>query len=142
MAVLIYPIVPNFPVGVNPEQLLGELVAVWPADLFPVESSISGQRPDAIGAIHAGALELTTQRVLAGSENQDALDHFATHVPLAGASGGVMTATLLAGVFNGQTEFVLDADRQGVGEGVLCYWDGRDRNWRRIRDDVSIAAIP
>ncbi len=143
MPTLIYPIAPSFPVGVLKAQLSQELEAtVWPADLFPISSSISGQKPDADGVISAGALHIEVPRALAGTENADAIAHFATHVPIKAAQGGVLTAGLGQGGYQGDQRFVSDAARLGGGTGVVAYWNGLDRTWRLMRDDTVIAVIP
>lgn len=141
MADNIYAIAPNFPVGCLMSQLSEEMVSVWPADLFPI-TTIHRGRPGAGGVITTGNLTIVTQRVLTGPEDAAAIAHFATHVPVLGAQGGILIAGLIAGVYQGELVFVTDEARQPSGAGVVCYWDGRDRTWRRVRDDASVAVIP
>lgn len=142
MADNIYAVTPNFPVGCLMSQLSEEMVAVWPADVFPITMIHRGKPGDG-GVITAGNLTIVTQRVLTAPENSDALAFFPTHVPVIGAQGGVLTANLSAGAFQGEQVYVSDEPRQGNGTfGVVCYWDGNDRTWRRLRDDASVAVIP
>lgn len=137
-----YSIAPNFPLGVLPEQLVRELRTVWPVDVFPV-STIHRGKPGLGGILTAGNLQIETNRALLAQEDSDALAHFATHVPVVGADNGMNAVSLTAGNFNGETVFVLDGARQGgAGLGIPCYWDGRDRTWRRVSDDATIAVIP
>lgn len=134
-----YSIPPNFPVGVLVQQLDGELRTIWPVALFPLAMTTT---PGSVGVATSGLLVIETQLVLSGGEQSAALGLFQAHVPIVGGQGGVVRAALVAGTFNGETIFVLDEERQGLGDGLLCYWDGRDRNWRRVRDDFSVAVIP
>lgn len=137
----VYAITPNFPQGVLMPQLSDELVGVWPGDVFPI--SMFHRGAPGPGIITTGNLTVVTQRTLTVQENADALAFFQTFVPVLDAQGGVNTAQLIAGAFNGDTVFVLDEPRQGNSTtGVLCYWDGLDRTWRRIRDDSIVAVIP
>ncbi len=142
MADNIYTVAPNFPVGCLLSQLAGEMPSVWPADLFPMATiRRSGGAPGEV--LTTGTINLTTQRALVGSENADALAHFQLHVPVVGAAGGILTADLTAGVYQGEMVYVSDEQRQGnTTSGVICYWDGTDRTWRRVRDDASVAVIP
>lgn len=136
-----YAVAPNFPLGVILDQLVESLPTVWPPDLFPL-TTIHRGKPAAGGLITAGSILITTQRALTTPENDDALAFFQTFVPAVDAQGGVLEAQLGAGGFNGETAFVLDEPRQGnSSSGVLCYWDGRDRTWRRIRDDGLVVTI-
>lgn len=137
-----YAVVPNFPLGVILSQLREEMVPIWPADVFPIFMIYRSGAPGVGGVITVGTINIVTQRVLTAPEDAAAFAFFPTFVPLVGGQGGMNTADLGPGAFNGETVFVLDAARQTVGAGVLAYWDGRDRNWRRIHDDVSIAVIP
>lgn len=136
-----YAIPPNFPVGCLMAQLKEEMVSVWSGDVFPI-SMIHRGKPGTGGVITAGVLQIVTQRVLTGPEDAAALAHFQTHVPVIGAQGGVLTAALGAGAFQGDQRYVTDQARNGGGTGVICYWDGTDRTWRRIRDDAVVAVIP
>lgn len=142
MASNIYAVATNFPAGVHLDQIQEYMIAVWPGDLFPLITTANG-RPDANGIVTTGAIDLETPRALAGTEDADALAAFLLFVPVIPATrGGVLTAQLSAAIINGTTVFVLDAARLGAGTGVLCCWDGRDRTWRRVRDDVVVATIP
>lgn len=136
-----YAVPPNFPVGVLMSQLKQELVGVWPGDVFPL-TMLSRTKPGAGGVVTSGSIVISTQRVLTAPEDAAALAFFPTHVPVLGAGGGVTAANLIAGIYQGEQVFVSDEPRQGGGVGVVCYWDGLDRTWRRIRDDVAVATIP
>lgn len=136
-----YSVPPVFPNGVLIGQLQVEMVSVWPGDLFPIAFSANGS-PGTGGVITSGTLTVETQRALTVPEANDALAHFLTHLPIIGALGGVMASQLIAGVFQGQTVYVIDEARQGAGMGVLCYWDGTTRKWMRVRDDGDVATIP
>lgn len=137
-----YAVAPNFPQGVILDQLTEEMPSVWPGDVFPI-STLHRGKPGAGWLISAGSIVITTARVLTTPENDAALAHFQLHVPVVDGQGGMNEAQLGAGHFNGETAFVLDEPRQGnATSGVVCYWDGRDRTWRRIRDDVLVAFIP
>lgn len=136
-----YTVSTVFPNGVLIGQLQVEMVAVWPGDLFPISFTSNGS-PGTGGVITTGQLTVETQRALTIDEADDAIAHFLTHDPVIGAQGGVMVSDLIAGVFNGQTIYVIDESRQGAGMGVLCYWDGSTRKWMRIRDDNDVATIP
>lgn len=141
MATNTYAIAPNFPVGVIPGQLNQYMVSVWPPDLFPMDT-LARSKPDSNGVLTTGNIEIETQRELTTQENDDALAAFQLFVPLIIVGGGRLISQLEAGSRNGQTVFVTDEPRQGSGTGVLCYWDQRDRTWRRIRDDATVAVIP
>lgn len=136
-----YSVPPNFPVGVLLSQLSQELVAVWPGDVFPIDT-IYRNTPGPGGVITTGSINIVTQRVLTAPENAAALAFFPTHVPVIGAQGGILIAELGPGVFQGEQAYVTDEPRQSVGTGVICYWDGTDRTWRRVRDDAVVAVIP
>lgn len=141
MADNIYAIAPNFPVGCLMSQLSGEMNGVWPADVFPINMLHRG-KPGAGGVITTGNLTIVTQRVLTAPEDAAALAFFPTHVPVIGAEGGTTIAELTQGVYQGEQVYVNDEPRQSVGFGVVCYWDGTDRTWRRLRDDVIVVVIP
>lgn len=141
MADNLYAVVPNFPVGVLMAQLSGEMNGVWPGDVFPINMIHRG-RPGAGGVVTTGNITIVTQRVLTAPEDAAALAFFPTHVPIIGAQGGTLIADLPVGAYQGEMVFVSDEARQPLGVGVLAYWDGLDRTWRRIRDDAVVAVIP
>jgi len=139
----LYAVAPNFPVGVLLSQLKLEMPVVWTdSAIFPITMVHRGGSGTG-GVITTGNITIMTQRALTTPENDAALAHFQTHVPVLGAIGGINTADLGEGSFNGAVAYVLDQARQGNGStGGFATWDGRDRTWRRVRDDVVISTIP
>ncbi len=135
-----YAVPPNFPAGVLMSQLKQEMVGVWPGDVFPI-TMLSRAKPGTGGVLISGSIIIDTQRVLTAPEDAAALAFFPTHVPVIGVGGGIDVANLIAGIYQGEQVFVSDEARQVGGLGVICYWDGTDRKWRRTRDDVVVATI-
>ena len=141
MADNLYDIESSFSQGCSPAQLQRELVAVWPAELSPVDVAARGPSPTD-GAMLSGTRLVRTAIDLDRDTDAARQAVFSAHVPVK-PRNVILLEHLRPGPTPGFVAWVDDAPRATAADGLgcNCYYDDRDNTWRRVSDDGIVREL-